>query len=826
MVYSWRDAEWERAYRVERGLPLDVLPTVEQGTPRDSAIDWQLKLEPGLSSFAHNLGGLPEYLETLFGHVREVIPAHALARTSVHVLATAGMRLLPAEHRQAILAETCRVLRTMHFYTGTGAADPDDVNSACGGDVRVISGEEEGLLGWIAVNYLMGGFCASNAELDGSDAGSASHTFGFLDMGGASTQIAFEPADAAPVAAQNETDAMPGTAITSRPDTFEVVFRNLDASTGRHQVFVTTFLGYGTNAARERYVDALVDTHAGPTVPGTPLGDPCLPRGLRMPTGRGDDVVGTGSYAGCLAQQRLLLDQQAACAEPPCLFHGIHVPAMDFARDKFIGVSEYWYSAHDVFDLGGLYNASQYHIAADAFCAEEWQVLEAKFRGRVFREQVTRSRLQMQCFKAAWVSTVLHDGLRLPRIRAADKAAAAAAGHPPFQSLNDVRGFGVSWALGQAVIEASRGVPSAPGLQLQLPAHGEFGDARIWRVDDGSQGVRAWASMGAVRRIVPAAILLALVVGCAYAIWRHVTRTGRAQAWTQLPTQEPRDPGSRRGSQWSDDTGDDVSIVIGDAPEEAGADDDAVARRVAGDGKRAKRSAARDKSLPRRVRRGFFARALRGTASFATAQLSRVVPARMLPSALVDAQAPILETRRRQAARAPPHCMRGASTSPRNGYALAQMSHTPTPMSAHSPALTPVLVPRSSTPFLGDMQISPTARLSMVAVRAASPNTDPSAVRAPHHLVFDVRRASAPDADPASQLQGSVSSSVLASGVVYGSRPPSRTSHPPSRVASPMLLEPRRLSVVPPSPAHSLASPVRAHRSPLSPAIPDDGEGE
>jgi apyrase len=48
----------------------------------------------------------------------------------------------------------------------------------------VISGEEEGTFGWVAVNYLQNTLSAD-----------PSTTIGALDMGGASTQITFAPQD-------------------------------------------------------------------------------------------------------------------------------------------------------------------------------------------------------------------------------------------------------------------------------------------------------------------------------------------------------------------------------------------------------------------------------------------------------------------------------------------------------------------------------------------------------------------------------------------------------------------------------------------------------
>ena len=64
--------------------------------------------------------------------------------------------------------------------------------------------------------------------------------YGFLDMGGASTQIAFEPS----LAERNNPEN----------SLIEVRLRLLCGEEIVHKVFVTTWLGCGTNQARERYV--------------------------------------------------------------------------------------------------------------------------------------------------------------------------------------------------------------------------------------------------------------------------------------------------------------------------------------------------------------------------------------------------------------------------------------------------------------------------------------------------------------------------------------------------------------------------------------------
>ena len=495
-IYSWREADWERAERKGKGLPLDVLPSVEKGTWEGSELPWQVKIEPGLSSFAGRENELRAYLEKMFAHIIEVVPAYAIPSTPVHILATAGMRMLPIDTQQAILAETCRVLREHPFSTASTSSD-----GLCGGQVRIITGEEEGLFGWTAINYLMDGF-------------SNSTTFGFLDMGGASTQIAFEP--------DEHVSQEPGAgAAQVNHGMFDVTIRRLDATEVQHHVFVTTFLGFGTNAARERYVNKLAaDTTSHE------LSDPCLPKGLRLAYDK-HEAVGTGSFSECLVQQSPLLDREAECFKPPCPFHGVHVPTIDFASNQFIGVSEYWYSAHDVFDLGGAYDYTAFQRAAQDFCASNWGELETKHAQHEYRKQVTLSRLQMQCFKAAWVTTVLHEGLRLPRLgnpwaaAGMDHAAnvpAAVTEKNLFQSINDVHGLGVSWTLGKVLLEASG------ALSLEEPIQ----NARYTIVGSSHALLLALSVFGIV-------MLLMFV-----RMWRK----RRAAAWAPVPIDDPGAPSS------------------------------------------------------------------------------------------------------------------------------------------------------------------------------------------------------------------------------------------------------------------------------------------
>ncbi|PKI84453.1 Ynd1p [Malassezia vespertilionis] len=746
MVYSWRDVEWEIEMRKANNLPLDVLPIVEKGTWEGSQLEWQFKIESGLSSFASDVHGLRSYLDELFTQVYTIIPSSAYALTPIYIFATAGMRLLPPAARKSILQDTCSYLQKLPFFVQQGnKGAEEDTDSACGGQVRVISGEEEGLFGWIAINYLMDGF---------KDPSVGNATFGFLDMGGASTQIAFEPSQtiASPHAMDEEHIDVP-----KNNDLFDVNFRRLDSSLSNHQVFVTTFLGFGTNAARTRYLDVLLDTVA----PNQALLDPCLPKGLRMPVAsaahQGKHVQGTGSFSECLLQQQPLLDREAECHNPPCLFHGVHVPAIDFDSNQFIGVSEYWYSSHDIFDLGGSYDYTKYQQAAQAFCAQEWSDLETKLDQHAFKEQVTLSRLQMQCFKAAWVVTVLHEGLQLPRL--VDKGIGGdgqdhahdvknmASKKNLFQSVNDVRGLGVSWTLGKAILEASTSIPATSCQDCHLRVqHNEphtYKGARLGGVEAGRAGVPVWVSM----------LLLALCILAMYGVWRFAKRSALDyRGWTSVPMSET----------CRDD--DDAVVPLVLEEQEPWSDIRPVktptyARAVQSHSHRSSHHARRKSAFHKE--RGHFASMAHKTAEYASRQLSRVFPDRR------QGKFEELPTAHSLARRSYPTPLRTQRLESLSQQGLLSIS-TPWSSSFRTP-----VHPVSPSP------LSPTA---VSYSHPASPAVWPDSPSTPAHRT------------------GNDASALLASGSAY-------SNHTPSRGPSPMLLESRRPSVPFTAPVTRMSSP-------------------
>jgi Golgi apyrase len=433
-------------------------------------------LSLGLSSFGDNPEGVAEYLEPLIRHARAHVPPSLESDTPIFLLATAGMRLLEPLQQARVLNAACAYLRTASAFR----IEPESKDGPCGSSVQIITGEEEGLFGWIAVNYLMDGFVGGVRD--------EKTTYGFLDMGGASTQIAFEPAD--------------GDVVGNGAALVDVRLRLLSGKEIKHKVFVSTWLGFGTNQARERYVaEAIKSAEGVETLDGVDsrtIHDPCLPKDLALTETVSSHhttphtLVGTGSFTQCLQETAPLLNKDAPCSDAPCLFNGVYVPRINFASSHFIGVSEYWYSSEHVFGLGGPYDFVQYERAASQFCARDWDGIveqhetskkagllggdgEVMQNGQVVEtgkwgDKVEISRLQMQCFKAAWVANVLHEGIGIPRIvdpggnsttqgeNVAQQAEKKGLGRPMFQSVDTVGGIAISWTLGKMVLEASKEV--------------------------------------------------------------------------------------------------------------------------------------------------------------------------------------------------------------------------------------------------------------------------------------------------------------------------------------------------------------------------------
>ncbi|KAH7089187.1 nucleoside phosphatase family-domain-containing protein [Paraphoma chrysanthemicola] len=453
-IYRWLNTK--KAKEKASQAQLHSLPVIETDKK------WTKKIHPGISTFGehpHDVG--PEHLDKLLSHALSKIPHKDVPNTPLFLLATAGMRILPNLQRESILKEVCDFARsTTKFQL------PD-----CDLHVQVIPGETEGLYGWIAANYLLGGF----DRPEDHDHGKGHSTYGFLDMGGASAQIAFAP---------NATEAE-----KHANDLTLLRLRTIDGTSLEYKVFVTTWLGFGANQARQRYVKALMDSTSSKELP-----DPCLPAGLKIevtkdgtfiesdpdddddkPPSKGvAHLLGTGKFSECLHQTYPLLEKEKECKDAPCLINGQHVPALDFDVNHFVGVSEYWHTTHEIFEMGykdKAYDFKTYQERVEKFCNEDWKKIAKGLKKEKWGSKVDEEKAREVCFKASWIINMLHDGIGVPRVgieglpdgKNASKAIVDHAKEKgfldPFQAVNKINDIEVSWTLGKMVLYASSEVP-------------------------------------------------------------------------------------------------------------------------------------------------------------------------------------------------------------------------------------------------------------------------------------------------------------------------------------------------------------------------------
>ena len=395
----------------------------------------------------------------MFDHAAKVIPEEDVEVTPIFLLATAGVRLLPDRQRQELLSNVCTYTKKH-----TNFLLPD-----CNLQIQAISGETEALYGWLAANYLLGGFNDPYSH----DHGNNHSTYGFLDLGGASAQIAFAPNT-------TETEKHGNDLHTLR-------LRTLDGIAQEYQVFVTTWLGYGVNEARSKYTKDLL-SHVD-IQPQSEVPDPCLPAGMtkdldkvvELPkhADRPPHFIGTGMFTECLHATYPLLDKEAACKDDPCLFNGVHVPAIDFDVNHFVGVSEYWHTTHDIFEMGHkdrAYDFKTYQQRVKQFCSQDWSQIETDVLAKKYGEKVDKDTAGDVCFKASWLINMLHEGIGIPRVGLEASHVSSQSQNTtskllnsakqegylaPFQAVNKIDNTEVSWTLGKMVLYASSMVPSS-----------------------------------------------------------------------------------------------------------------------------------------------------------------------------------------------------------------------------------------------------------------------------------------------------------------------------------------------------------------------------
>ncbi|KAJ1555059.1 Guanosine-diphosphatase [Nowakowskiella sp. JEL0078] len=275
------------------------LPTLE-----DEAFK---QITPGLSSYTDDHLAAAKSLDVLLDEGLRNIPEELRGCTPIAIKATAGLRLLGAGKSEAILQEVESRVRTKY---------PFRIVKKDG--VVVMDGKDEGVFAWITVNYLLGTLLKPERV----------PTAGIMDLGGASTQIVFEP----------ETNS----------EILEGDHKYLLNFGGRqYTLFQHSYLRYGLMESRRRIKEYLIDIFSKIPHTRTPCHGSHFSEDIMHTNGNSISLQGEGAdFNSChkIVTSSLFDKSSTECLRIPCSFDGVYQPLLtETFKNNDIYIFSYFY---------------------------------------------------------------------------------------------------------------------------------------------------------------------------------------------------------------------------------------------------------------------------------------------------------------------------------------------------------------------------------------------------------------------------------------------------------------------------------------------------
>ncbi|XP_049622363.1 ectonucleoside triphosphate diphosphohydrolase 3 [Suncus etruscus] len=340
----------------------------------------------GISSYGSSPQEAPKAFENCMQQVKMQIPEQLHKSTHLYLGATAGMRLLRLQNETA----ANEVLASIENYFNS---QPFDFRGA-----QIISGQDEGVYGWITANYLMGNFLEKSlwnmwVHPDGAK------TTGALDLGGASTQISFA------VGKNLELNASGIMQVSLYGYTYKL--------------YTHSFQCYGRNEA-EKQLQAILLKNASTQ---TSLINPCYPRNyttnftmerifnspctedLKPTNYKHDDIItfkGSGDPSLCRDMVAQLFDFKACQDQENCSFNGVYQPKV---TGSFMAFAGFYYTV-SALNLSDNFPLETFNSSTWNFCSQNWSQLPLLLHK--FNENYARS----YCFSAHYIYHLLVNGYK------------------------------------------------------------------------------------------------------------------------------------------------------------------------------------------------------------------------------------------------------------------------------------------------------------------------------------------------------------------------------------------------------------------------------
>ncbi|XP_054854067.1 ectonucleoside triphosphate diphosphohydrolase 2 [Eublepharis macularius] len=364
----------------------------------------------GISSYATDPPLAGRSLMTCLDQAMTDVPKERHAATPLYLGATAGMRLLNLTDPQASDSVLEAVTSTLKRY-------PFDFRGA-----KILSGEDEGVFGWVTTNYLLENFIKYGWI--GQWVRPKKKTLGAMDLGGASTQITFET--------QEEIES-PLNAMT------------LLLYGQKYNVYTHSFLCYGRDQVLKRILSKVLKAERY----ALRVENPCWPRDYKKnfaiesvydsPCTSAEKPTNyfpmayvnmTGSGDPDLCRQRVSsLFRFTDCTYTRCSFDGIFQPSV---KGNFIAFSAFFYTVDFIQSVmkRRVTSPGDLEDAVVEICNSSWPELLEKAPG-------LEKRLPDYCSTAMFISLLIMKGYRFDEYTFPDIAFQKKAGDTS-----------IGWALG------------------------------------------------------------------------------------------------------------------------------------------------------------------------------------------------------------------------------------------------------------------------------------------------------------------------------------------------------------------------------------------
>ena len=350
----------------------------------------------------------------------------------LYLKATAGLRDLIPSARDSVMRETIDFLSNY---------SPFSFNSK---HALVISGEEEGAYAWLAINAMKG--------VLGDDGGES--TYGVIDLGGASFQMAFIPEE-------NHYVLQNCYPITLTDQT-------------TYRLYSKSYLHYGIVEANRRLASTIITENILKVDSVSEIDNPCYYQGLaftpdfatqkyRIPISV--TMTGSGNFEKCVHELENLFDKQGVqCWVRDCTFDGVYQPRLD--RRPFVGIG----------NIGKLLSVAGVPPKASLKAVRD---MAARICSMSYSQVVkdypnisTRMKKNL-CFSLSYIYTLLTYGLGFTVSDVGDPTAQVS----QIEFSNVLDGAKVDWALGAVIWEANQQPPAS--IEEYLKATKDVDTTRI-----------------------------------------------------------------------------------------------------------------------------------------------------------------------------------------------------------------------------------------------------------------------------------------------------------------------------------------------------------